>query len=800
MNFPWDESITLLFKDTSHLAPPFPHEPHVSARGKFQLVLTREEHPFVTMFSQYCKQVAGEAESVIGIPLHLCIAALANVCARPIDGDLMLKLGQDTLHPVAMDSRLRIAVEQCGLPVVPYTLSSFREACELHLSNKGALLAVDLHCFFNPNQAAQRCSDYWEFPLCSMETRSPLLTAYSEISEYCGPSYLEYDNERGSPAADFMEYMISTCIDAAKQNDHSINRMPIKIVLSRIHRMLEECRWDSTIAKAIECTDDAIVDVADRIVLWTGGDLRACSRTLENRIDTWLKSTSAAVVVEFLGTSVSQNTSGDIAKELARLLPSASATLTRRRELETDRAAFYSVADFKNLVTFLASTEVKSVWSFPTTLAMPLKQKVDAILKDQEDTHESHTASNGSEHTTSPSQKNVNPVAFTNDMNKLLQAQFRTPEYRKLEEQLTNYSRELPVLGLTEHQKRLSKANGIPNYYLPLTLIFASNGAEIVKRFILQNNMRVLKPDIFRYLDELRDHWVAYANLRCIWDESSPLLPEMLTFKSVGSSIADVRRGRLSVLQVMKDLHMAERTQVRYSHAPYEYKREDLADPNKTAKDIYAQYMDRILSTIGYKCAHLDPDGRNDSHMAIMMGIKGFCEKADPLSEERSMKMREYAKDMLDKAELEAEERFRAFLGSKNPASVFPSPYLANDSPIKTMLLKKNEQLDSILSLQGFDDSILQGDTVMQPVTLNLSHHISKTLHYSGNTHTCSQSRHIAVTSHTSEQTDKAIALLQKAVTGPALSLDTTVLPKQHISPATALAGDGSGNDESRWV
>ena len=72
--------------------------------------------------------------------------------------------------------------------------------------------------------------------------------------------------------------------------------------------------------------------------------------------------------------------------------------------------------------------------------------------------------------------------------------------------------------------------------------------------------------------------------------------------------------------------------------------------------------------------------------------------------------MRGHARAMLDAAELEAEERFRAFLGSKNPASPFPAPYLANESPIKTMLSKRTEQLESILSLQGFDDSILQGD------------------------------------------------------------------------------------------
>ena len=160
-----------------------------------------------------------------------------------------------SIHTRWIRACLRIAVEQYGLPVVPDTLASFREACELCLSSKGALLAVDIDCFFNPIQAVNRCSDYWEFPLCSMETRSPLLTTLSEVSEYAGPTYLEYDNEKGSPAARFMEYMIDTCIDAATQNDHGIRRMPIKIVLSRIHRMLEESRWDSNIAKAIGCTD-----------------------------------------------------------------------------------------------------------------------------------------------------------------------------------------------------------------------------------------------------------------------------------------------------------------------------------------------------------------------------------------------------------------------------------------------------------------------------------------------------------------------------------------------------------------
>ena len=94
----------------------------------------------------------GHPDEVVGIPLNLLIVALANVCARPIASTpaIELTLGGDMLLPDAMELRLRIAIEQCGLPVVPYTTPSFRAACDLHLSPNAALLAVDKDCFFTP--------------------------------------------------------------------------------------------------------------------------------------------------------------------------------------------------------------------------------------------------------------------------------------------------------------------------------------------------------------------------------------------------------------------------------------------------------------------------------------------------------------------------------------------------------------------------------------------------------------------------------------------------------------------------
>ena len=131
------------------------------------MVLTVEEHPLVTMFPQFFRQLPGHADAVVGIPLHLLIVALANVCARPIAGlpAIDLTLGRDMLLPDAMEFRLRIAIEQCGLPVISYTPASFRIACDLHLSPKAALLAVDRDCFFTPQQPAFPSMDVERFPL-----------------------------------------------------------------------------------------------------------------------------------------------------------------------------------------------------------------------------------------------------------------------------------------------------------------------------------------------------------------------------------------------------------------------------------------------------------------------------------------------------------------------------------------------------------------------------------------------------------------------------------------------------------
>ena len=112
--FPWDASITLSFQDSPSHWDAYPLLPHLLYRGRYPMVLTVEGYPLVTMFPPFFKQLPGHADEVIGIPLHLLIVALANVCARPIAEypTIALALGRDTLLPDAMESRLRIAIKQ----------------------------------------------------------------------------------------------------------------------------------------------------------------------------------------------------------------------------------------------------------------------------------------------------------------------------------------------------------------------------------------------------------------------------------------------------------------------------------------------------------------------------------------------------------------------------------------------------------------------------------------------------------------------------------------------------------------
>ena len=72
---------------------------------------------------------------------------------------------------------------------------------------------------------------------------SPLLITLimSEVYEfeYAGLISLGEDDDYDSAAGRFMVHMIDTFIDAAAQHDHGIRRMPIAILLARIHRTLD---------------------------------------------------------------------------------------------------------------------------------------------------------------------------------------------------------------------------------------------------------------------------------------------------------------------------------------------------------------------------------------------------------------------------------------------------------------------------------------------------------------------------------------------------------------------------------
>ena len=227
------------------------------------MILTVGKHPIAMMFPQFFRQLPGHADAVVGFPLDLLIVTLANVCARPIAGLPAIGpvLGKDMLIPDAMEFRLRIAIGQCGLLVIGYMPASFGVACDLHLSPIASMLAVDRNHFPTHEQPASPSKDDEIFPLFPEEARPGLLISCSGIQGYIGPTCLEGDNDRYSPDARLLAYIIDTFINAASKSDHSIQGMPDRILLLGVHRMLEESGWYSDIARPVSGPNTAIYNM-----------------------------------------------------------------------------------------------------------------------------------------------------------------------------------------------------------------------------------------------------------------------------------------------------------------------------------------------------------------------------------------------------------------------------------------------------------------------------------------------------------------------------------------------------------
>jgi hypothetical protein len=692
----------LHFEDTSHLPENATPMDHVCHRGSLQPVRLGRNHPLITMFPDVFTPMQAPNEDLFSAPLHDVVTICASVCARPdrVPGSWII--GSKALEPAAMESRLKLALDQCGIPVKPYSLASWREQTEASLRGRSGLFTLTNDCFFDveASQVPDVRLDRW--PIGSSSTQSPLLHVYGDISNYLGPVTFGDDRGRESDASIILEFLMETMMEAIQLQDKTIRRLPMGVLYDRLYRVLEQSTFPCALALRVSTQTEIYEDITDRMIFWIGGETSSMSRLFETRFKSWLCHSCACIMLEFIGSAMSEMSSGEIFQEVGRLMQ-----LARSKEKANGARGIFSVSDLKCITDFLSLPSCKSVWSYPPILRKSLELRVTHVLAEANQEAASLTRNVSRPAETAAQMELGTPDSFTSEMTPVLLDEFRKPEFKKLEAQLLAFSRGLPVPDLTDHQKTIAAIVGVPTYYLPLRVIFSATGASIAQRFTLCPTMRVLPKSVFHYIDELRGHWTSFATLRCIWDEASPLKPEMLIFQAGGDTLKNVRRGKFGAVNVLEDIYAKARIEIYYALSPFLYSRQMLTNSDSSVKDKYMEYMDRLLSTVGYPSTGHSLVGVSDSHMAIMQGICDFIEKADPLAGSRRDNMRAHAMNVLDMAESEAEANFVRFLASKNPAFPFPLPFVPLDSPAKHLLAKRSGQLDNILEFQGFDDSIL---------------------------------------------------------------------------------------------
>jgi hypothetical protein len=190
-----------------------------------------------------------------------------------------------------MESRLRLALDQCQIPVRPYTLASWREATEASLRGRTGLFTLTEDCFFDVEESRAPDSRLERWPICSTQADSSLLDVYGDVSNYLGSVTLGADREGESEASSIREFLMDTMVDS------TIRRLPMAVLYGRLHRVLEQDTLPSCLALSVSTSAEIYGDIADGMVFWLGGENSSVLR-----LYTWLNHPTLKSVWSFPAT------------------------------------------------------------------------------------------------------------------------------------------------------------------------------------------------------------------------------------------------------------------------------------------------------------------------------------------------------------------------------------------------------------------------------------------------------------------------------------------------------------------
>jgi hypothetical protein len=678
------------------------------SRGKNQLVRMGKVHPLSRCFPELCTALPAPDDHLLTMPLHTVTEICASVCAKPLHADPDWTLGKKALLPSFLQKNLTFAFTVGGVLPRPRSLSEWRQETEEKLSPLADLLKVDDSSFFDLEDSFGRrwSRDLVDWPIMRVGAGSKLMHAYGELIGYTGPVWRNEDRSDRLHPAIIIGFLYDTLLEAATQAEPSIDRMPWVVRIGKLSEVFERSRIPVELQRTLSSQADLYDDISARVVLWEGKSPESTAKLVAMRMPEVLKQSKFVLIKDFCGIDV---TGVQMHSELQRLT-GVAAYRAAGKAATRQVSPLHSVVQLEQLVIFLR--RLKAIWSTVTCLAMSLHDRVTALLEEEELSFRAEAVGHVSSASAVEAQKGaaaplVGPAAFAHDMHDLLMVELNGHAFRKLEEQLLACRDGLQIPSLTPSEEQVRLAVGLPSFYFPLKLVMGSN-CILLKKFVLGSRLRPLAArPVFAYLDTLREDWEGFASLRLIWNESTLITTEMLSFKAAHKLLSQLRAGELDRMDIFRDVYDLHMSHVKNRKTPEGLNRSRIMSHDRS-RTKYQLYMDRALSTIGFTSVETN-GGVTDSHSSILDALNDFLEEGEALEGSNAAMLRRHAMDILDSAETAAQARIKAFLLSTSPSYAFPAPFMSKDALAKHLLRQRQKQMTALVALRGFNPDLFDG-------------------------------------------------------------------------------------------
>jgi hypothetical protein len=479
-------------------------------------------------------------------------------------------------------------------------------------------------------------------------------------------------------------YMATHLLQHMQWVDHALHSLPPSRVGGRVLSRLQKTLWPASLRQTLCTADQRFDDVSDRMVLGNGSGTRpdAFKELLASRAHTLLCSKQYRSLSSFLKGHTVED-SWQLLEATASLIPAslvseASLVLDSLEAVDRlDRAlGLHKTASERPAVTALS----------PGDRVRWLERLLGDRIKTAASAKKQPTAA-------TPGTGVASAQVTLDDSDESLQNQFSSTTALNLEAEL---------LTLFEHQ---------PDDFVFTIFdkIVASDQALFKKAALGYIKTTGCRP-VLKKLATIQPYWEQWANLRLVWDGSTPATPTpaMRTFTPAPGFWEKVKQFKWAELDILRDVYVKYHRTVLLAPKTLVLPEQPLLDKFLVSQDKL--FGDRVYGVFGFPSVERT-GAVSDSYAALSDKVSDFWEQGIPLqgSHSKLRKHASYALEFHSAVLAEAALVARVWAKSTDAAHPFPPRFVPAVSPAKQTLERREAQLTKHLEALDYNSTDSEG-------------------------------------------------------------------------------------------